>query len=211
MFLDRIEAASSASSEPAAASPSEAGQDVAALFHRYKANLLRFCQKHLRNRDDANDLVQDVFYAVTRRADGEFIRRPQAYLFQTAMNLIRDRRDAERCRRIQAHVGLDQVDEVDLVSAAPSAELVVEARQDIESVFQALEELPLEIRSVFVLKRCLGYSYKEIAAELGIPVHRVNMHIVAAVAHLRDRLDIWPDSVPDSALQGVNRTSCAAE
>ena len=70
-------------------------------------------------------------------------------MFQTAMNLIRNKRERDRCRRVHGHVGLDELGDPGLVGTTPSAETVVAARQDMAAVMSVLDELPQEVRAVF--------------------------------------------------------------
>jgi hypothetical protein len=75
--------------------PSEAGksQDASplnALARRYYGPLISFFGKRTHNDADTQDLVQQVFLRLAQsRKDGE-IHNPDAYIFQTAANTLRD-------------------------------------------------------------------------------------------------------------------------
>ena len=68
----------------------------------YYRELLNFCAKHLKDRDAAADLVQEVYtrFLATQRA-GEPITAPRALLYRTARNLLTDqhRRAGVRAQR----------------------------------------------------------------------------------------------------------------
>ncbi len=57
-----------------------------------------------------------------------------------------------------------------------------------QSVRRALEELPLELREVVVLRELEGLSYKEIAAIAEIPLGTVMSRLARARERLRQRL-----------------------
>ena len=60
--------------------------------------------------------------------------------------------------------------------------------EDNQSVRLALEELPVELREVVVLRELEGLSYKEIAAIAGIPMGTVMSRLARARERLRERL-----------------------
>ena len=61
-------------------------------------------------------------------------------------------------------------------------------QEDEQSVRRAVEELPVELREVVVLRELEGLSYKEIAAIAGIPMGTVMSRLARARERLRERL-----------------------
>ena len=190
MFLERVESATHAVGESEECPP-EGSPDIAALFQQHQDALLRYCRARSRNGAEADDVLQEVFCNLASKPHLRINGRPRAYLFRMARNLMLNRHQAEQARRADAHVHLDMVEEAALASPTPSVEVVVQLRQDIATVMKALEELPPKCQAVFVRKRFLGRSYKEIAEELDISsVVGVKKYMMRALGHLRDNVDI---------------------
>ena len=73
-------------------------------------------------------------------------------------------------------------------SNAMDPEKRVLREEDEQSVRRAVEELPVELREVVVLRELEGMSYKEIAAIAGIPMGTVMSRLARARERLRERL-----------------------
>ena len=67
---------------------------------------------------------------------------------------------------------------------ASSPEKLLRRKEDKQSVRQAVEALPMELREVVVLRELEGLSYKEISTVAGIPLGTV----MSRLARARDRL-----------------------
>jgi RNA polymerase sigma factor (sigma-70 family) len=73
-------------------------------------------------------------------------------------------------------------------SRAMGPEKLVLREEDQQSVRGAVEELPVELREVVVLRELEGLSYKEIAAIAGIPMGTVMSRLARARTRLHERL-----------------------
>ena len=67
-------------------------------------------------------------------------------------------------------------------------ETLLSRKEDVQSVRQAVAELPLELREIVVLRELEGLSYKEIAAIAGIPMGTVMSRLARARERLHRRL-----------------------
>ena len=145
--------------------------------------MIRLFTRRTRNRDDADDLVHDVFFRFARLKETVIrLDRPQAYLTRIAANLLKDRFRVEEQRSAQSHVpaneetlpGIDQ-------------ERALEARDMLRRLDAALLKLSPKTREIFVAHRVEGLSYSEIAERTGLKVKRVEKHMSKAILQL-DRL-----------------------
>lgn len=159
------------------------------LARRYRSALVRYFQKRIRETADVEDLVQDVFARVARRADGEDIRNPEAYLMNAAANVWRD---FLRRRATHAHNAHDVYDDDRHGQAAFSPERVLEGRQSVDVVLRVIDEMPKRTREVFVLCRIEGMKHRHVARRLGISISAVEKSMMRAIAHLADRLGDGP-------------------
>jgi RNA polymerase sigma-70 factor (ECF subfamily) len=74
------------------------------------------------------------------------------------------------------------LDAVELVSDTPSPEREISAKQELELLRAAIEDLPPRCREVFLLSRVRRMTYPEIAAHCSISVKMVEKHISRALA-----------------------------
>src|SRR5262249_27346629 len=71
---------------------------------------------------------------------------------------------------------------------ATSPEYALLRKEDAQTVWQAVEALPIEYREMVVLRELEGLSYKEIAAIAGIPLGTVMSRLARARERLQERL-----------------------
>ncbi|NIX75861.1 sigma-70 family RNA polymerase sigma factor [Microvirga sp. c23x22] len=152
--------------------------------------LRRYARALMRDRSDADDLVQDCL----ERAIGRWYQRrneedPRAWMFTILHNLAmtRLRRQVQR----PAHVSIEDVDEASLSCTAPQ-----EDRLRYRDLLSALTELPEEQRTVLLLVTVEDLSYADAAQVLDIPIGT----IMSRLSRARERLtrlmsaDLRPDA-----------------
>lgn len=158
----------------------------AALYDRFGERLFRAAVGMLRRREDAEDAVQEVFWAVlrSRRRLAE-VQDLTAYLFTTL------RRAAGRCAARRARDPMVSEVVIDVVSAPAEANLDTSARYG-ERLEKALSGLPTEQREVVVLKIDGELTFAEIAQVLGVSINTAASRYRYALEKLRDALNSHP-------------------
>jgi len=142
--------------------------------------LNRYARALRRNREDADDLVQDTLErAWSRAALWQGVGDMRGWLFSIMHNL---HVDALRRGR------LDQVDFHDFLPEVPVAAAQAE-RLLLRDLDAALAALPPEQREVLMLVALDGMAYAEIAKLLGIPIGTVMSRLSRGRERLRVRLD----------------------
>lgn len=176
------------------ARPVAEGAGKAALVSAYlerRADLVRFFGLRLRSAAAAEDLVQEIYIRLSAAEAPAEIQNPAAYLYRLGSNLMLDRLRGERRTGRRDAAWLDsQTIAVggQEVSAEPSAEAAVAARQRLGLLVEALTELSPQTQRVFRMHKFDGRSHPEVAAELGISRSAVEKHMMAALKHLQARL-----------------------
>lgn len=152
--------------------------------------LRRYARAMLRNRDDADDLVQDVLERALANWQG---RRKAAslrsWLFAILHNLALDRLRRRAGRGIDAT--LDAVPEAWLARAAEQEDGL--GRQD---VLTHLARLPDDQRAVLLLVGVEDLSYAEAAAVLDVPMGTVMSRLSRARERLRREMEEGPRANP---------------
>jgi len=170
--------------KPAAVSPDSA------ISERFAAPLLSYFQRRIRDRTQAEDLVQDVLLRVIRARESGAIENPESYVFKVAANLLKDlRRRAGRHPILVPHSIED-----DPLDARPEAlvderspERVLIGQMTLARALKALDELSELTRNVFILFRLEQMKQKDIATLLGISQGAVEKHVMKAAFHLTSR------------------------
>jgi RNA polymerase sigma-70 factor (ECF subfamily) len=158
------------------------------LSRNFRGPLLRYFGRRTNDRDDLEDLVQEVFVRLARRGGTAELDRENinAYVFETASNVLKDRFRKRVTRHADAHQTFDESAHFD-VDFSP--EHVLLGKERLAQATAVLLELPERTRVVFVLRRLEGMRFNDIAARLGISVSAAEKHMYRAVAHLMRRTD----------------------
>jgi len=170
-----------------------AAQDelIAKAFERDEPRLRSFIRRRVLDTADAEDVLQDVFYELIQAYR---MMRPAeqvtAWLYRVARNRITDLFRRRKSVSLNEPVGEEHGATIEDLLPSPEAgpEAMYARGVMLETLDEALEELPAEQREVFVAHELLGRSFKEMAEETGVSVNTLLSRKRYAVLHLRERL-----------------------
>ena len=157
----------------------QAGDEAAfaELVERYQPRLRYYLRKMLRDLQDAEDTLQevwfDVFRSMSRLVDTDAFC---AWLYRIA----RDRAIRQLRKHRPSHQRLETVDPID--ERTEEANFTAE---DVEHIHAALDELGVEQREVLVFRYVEAMTYEEIAQVVGCPVGTVRSRLHYAKHALR--------------------------
>lgn len=153
------------------------------FFLLYQKDLLQFLTYKVRCAETAADLTQETYLRIAQHQKLDGIENIRAYLFRIANNLAIDHlRSRTRQPQHETELILE-----DLVCPQPKPETVCADSQQLAFLEQAIYELPEKCRTVFLMCRVEGKSYREISLELGISTRTVESHIRNALAQLQKK------------------------
>ena len=157
-----------------------------ALARRYYGPLASFFRKRTRNAEEVQDLVQQVFLRLAQYGELGDIQNPDGYIFQTAANTLKDH---FRHSAVRERFALEQFEETGKARADFSPERVLQGRESVAQLANALRELPERTRDVLMLRCFEGLKHAEIGRLLGISVRAVEKHMAKALSYLSQALD----------------------
>ena len=152
---------------------------------RYGVELQRFVLRRMNRAVDAEDVVQEVFLRLLRLPNPSFLRNPRAYVYGIALHVVREFK--MRDVKDGTAVTLDPREIIELAER-PATVLPDELPEQLDiqqRIERALIRLPLAHRTVFSLHHRDGYSYQEIADQLGVSIHTVDKYLLQAKVKLR--------------------------
>ena len=171
---------------------SEQDRFIAEAFERDEPRLRGFIRKRVLDTEDAEDVLQDVFYELIQAYR---LMKPAeqttAWLFRVARNRIVDLFRRKKAVSLSETVG--EGDEglmlEDLLPSPDAGPDAIYARNVLlEAIDEALEEMPENQREVFVAHELMGKSFKELSEETGASVNTLLSRKRYAVLYLRERL-----------------------
>ncbi len=158
------------------------------LVERHQGRLLRVCERLLGNPEDARDAAQEVFFKVFRKASA-FEPRGEVFtwLYRIATNHCLNRL---RRRKILRFVGLagddpEREGELDPVDPGADPERALAARRRWRTTRKVIAGLPANQRTVLILAKFEGLSYRQIAEVLEITEGAVESRLFRAMQRLQ--------------------------
>jgi RNA polymerase sigma factor (sigma-70 family) len=175
-------------------------QRISEAIDREQPRLRNFIRRRVPDREDAEDVLQDVFAELVEAYRMvQPVEQVTAWLFRVARNRIIDlfRRKQREASRNQTPPIADDGETMQLEDLLPSPDAgpdAIYARSVLlEELDAALDELPEEQREVFVAHELVGHSFKELAAQTGVSVNTLLSRKHYAVLFLRERLQAIHD------------------
>ncbi|MGE0771711.1 MAG: RNA polymerase sigma factor [Cyclobacteriaceae bacterium] len=173
-------------------------------FLKEKDRLLGFIRGRVSSVEEAEDILQDVFYQFVAGFETiESLDRATSWLYSVARNKIIDRyrRDAARPKRATFDASASYDDDVPLtlqeilpdLDNSPESMMLREAIWD--EITDALAELPAEQREIFIQNEIEERSFRSIAEETGVSINTLLSRKRYAIMSLRKRLQQFYDDL----------------
>ena len=173
-------------------------QDFDAWFTRAQPKLLRLAQSRLRQRAEAEDVVQETALALWRLTLQGGIEDLDAYAARAVwQNSLR------RLTRRKQHQSLDDPDTREPAAPLPDVDAL-----DAMQIERAIEELPLAQQTVLRLRFYTGLSFQETADALSIGLNTAASRCRYAItalrlafdrSHSQEDQDVRPRTAPERA------------
>lgn len=157
-------------------------QAFATLYDRHGGILFGIVLRILRHREEAEDVLQEIFLQIWQRAEAFDESRGQALPWLTLVARSRAL-DRLRARAVREHAASASVTEPE--PAAREGEDEAIASEDTVTVRRALEAISEDQRTALTLAYFEGLSQSEIAARLDKPLGTVKTHMRLGLMKLR--------------------------
>jgi RNA polymerase sigma-70 factor (family 1) len=156
------------------------------VYELYSHKLFSFIFKILKNDDEAEDIVQEVFVKIWESRDKlTDYKLLNSYIFTIAYNnsidLIR--------KRINNSKYLEHLKKSSVIYETPSIIGEVEFNELSSHVEKLVAKLPERQKEVYLSHCVKGLTYPEIAEQLGISKNTVENHMAKALKYLRQNID----------------------
>jgi RNA polymerase sigma factor (sigma-70 family) len=180
----------------------DTNRDISAAVSREAGKLAAFIKGRVRNAADAEDILQEVFLEFVQAYRlPEPIEQISAWLFRVARNRIIDRFRKKKTRsfsesiRNQDEEGGEQYLDLEIPSPEAGPEAEIARLAILEALQQAVGELPVSQRDVFVAHEIEGLSFESLSRRDGTPVNTLLSRKRYAVLYLRRRLQALYDEL----------------
>ena len=170
-----------------------------AFLRDVEARAYRITLAHVRDPDEALDIVQEAMIKLVRRYAKRSADEWTPLFYRILQNKTRDwhRRQSVR-RRVLGFFSRSESDDADAlveVAAPPEADPAGQLERDdaMQALEGALRELPVRQREAFMLRNFEGLDVAETASAMGCTQGSVKTHYSRAVQRLKKHLgDHWP-------------------
>ncbi len=158
----------------------------------YGGRLMSYIRPKVKSNEDAEDILQEVWYQFSNLSNLSEIVNIGAWLYRVTANKITDSYRKKKPERLEDFVYSNDdespVREILLMDTSQDPELKVFQDEIWNMLMKALDELPEKQRYVYIENEINDLTLQEIADELGDNIKTVISRKIYAVKHLRKRL-----------------------
>ena len=165
---------------------------LAEIVNEYEEKVYNFALKMLKNREDAEDVLQETFLSVVKAIKSfKGQSKLSTWIYKIATNAalmkLRSRKrifeslDEDTVNLSRDYEAFDR-------SVSQSPYEIVKNKDIIEKINNHLDGLPPKQRTVFVLRDMENFSTREVAGMLDMPLPSVKTNLMRARIRLRDKL-----------------------
>jgi RNA polymerase sigma factor (sigma-70 family) len=176
-----------------ASDPDEMYGSLELSYRQYRAELQIFLARRARQSVNVEDLVQEVYERLLRYPSLAPIKDPKAYLFQSALNVLRAAH-LKAWTEEKRYVNCEPAELERRAEALSSLWIQEDGGHELaeEELTHVLNQLPRGCRVALVRQRRDGWTYQQIAQELGVSAHTVKDYLAKAYEHFRIHFSMKP-------------------
>jgi RNA polymerase sigma-70 factor (ECF subfamily) len=163
--------------------------DFETAVRRHQRKVFTFAHYFLSNREEAEDVTQEVLIRLWRNRGKVGLDRVGSWLLTVTRNACYDRLRQRRsvAHLVESHMD-DQQGAIHVAAAGPDPEAQAGSAQLGRRLLKALGQLSDQQRSVVILREIQGLSYQEIAEVLDLSLSRVKVTLHRGRQALRENL-----------------------
>lgn len=166
---------------------------IAQTVKNYGGKLLSFIRPKVNNSEDAEDILQEVWFQFSNLTNISEIVNVGSWLYTVSRNKITDSYRKKKTENLEDFVHEDEdgsfsIKDVLLLDDSENPELLAFREEVWKELFSALEELPEKQKTVFVEHEIEGKKLQEIANEQGENIKTIISRKNYAIQHLRKRM-----------------------
>lgn len=167
---------------------------ITKAIQQFGKNLLGFVRGRVNTTEDAEDIVQDVWYQMSKLNNIAELENVSAWLYEVARNKITDKSRKKTNLALEDYVyknddGDFNFKEILLLDDSNSPELGLFKEMFWKEFQQAIEELPPNQKEVYLLNEMEDMTLQEIADQKGENLKTIISRKGYAVKHLRNKLN----------------------
>ena len=177
----------------------ERNNNITRTIKSIRKQLLGFIRQRVNSSEDAEDILQDVFYQFA--GNTEPIEQVTGWLYTVARNKITDSYRKKKLPLAEDLLGSNETEDglfewkEFLLADDKTPETEYLRNLFWEELKSALDELPAEQRDAFIQNEIEGIPFKDIELQTGVSVATLISRKRYAVLHLRDRLSVLKDEL----------------
>lgn len=180
----------------------ETEKSITQTVNQFGKRLFSFIRGKVKTQEDAEDILQDVWYQYSGLDDAEEIENVSGWLFQVARNKVIDLYRKKKPELLDDYSYENDEGEIDfkeilLLDDSENPELQMFKELFWEELMDALEELPEKQRQVFILNEFEDLTLQEIADKNNENLKTIISRKGYAVKHLRKRLNYLYEELVD--------------
>lgn len=164
-------------------------------IQQFGSKLFGFIRNRVRSEEDAEDILQDVWYQFSNFANVEDLENVGAWLYRVARNRVTDGYRKKKTESLDDYNYNEEgsesmvLKELLLLDETNNPELSLFKENIWEELMKALQELPEKQREVFIWNEIEDMTLQEIADKTGSNLKTVISRKGYAVKHLRTKLN----------------------
>ncbi len=169
-------------------------KSVTDAIKTYGNQVLGFIKSRVASSEEAKDILQDVWFQLSRLTNIDDIESISGWLYRVARNRITDSHRKKKPLAIEdfnqeTEEGDFYIPQILLTDDSDSPEIAMFKEVFWEELTDALAELPVNQQNAFVLNELEDFTLQEIADKEGVSIKTIISRKGYAVKHLRNRLN----------------------
>lgn len=153
------------------------------LFRKYYAPLFNYAHTFVKQKDDADEVVQDLFFNIWKNKEKLNISSSfKSYVYRAVYN-----NSIQRIRKQQKSISLNKRHPLDGTTSYLEPDFI-QIKELTDTIEKVLQQLPERSRKIFELSRFEGLKYHEIAKKLSISIKTVEANMSKSLKTFRKYL-----------------------
>ncbi|MGA8264726.1 MAG: RNA polymerase sigma factor [Ignavibacteriaceae bacterium] len=157
------------------------------LVKQYRNNIFNYALYMMKNGMDADDVTQEVLIRIWNNIGSFNIKAAKSWIMKTTHNLCIDYLRKKQ-NSLKREINLDSNMSISTTGTLTDTEVRVRKEFLKNKIQEGIDNLPQNLKSVFVLYELQGFKYQEISETLSMPLNSVKVYLLRARKKLQEDL-----------------------